>query len=367
MDTEKDTSLNENLETPPENQEVITDEEYDTGPASLSEIDEENALNGIPVTQQLVLLVAILFLLLGGTFSPKIIAFFKDSASTAPAAPVQSETPVKILDTDLDEDKIKPFSAVDIKGKSAYVWDVQAQRALYKKEATEALPLASVTKLMTALVAHELLTEKTDVTIGEQAIRQDGDSGLLSGETFDRQTLSDLVLMSSSNDGAYAMAVAAGAILQPENPADAFVHAMNIRAEELSLHDTYYKNPTGLDLSQTEGSAYGSARDMSFLMEYIILHQPDILTFTQEDTTRVYSQDGIYHDAVNTNYYIDEIPGLIGSKTGYTDLAGGNLVVAFDAGLNRPIIVAVLGSTRHERFTDVISLVEEAQKYVAQN
>jgi D-alanyl-D-alanine carboxypeptidase len=75
---------------------------------------------------------------------------------------------------------------------------------------------------------------------------------------------------------------------------------------------------------------------MAFLMEYIVKNEPDILTFTREDAARVYSQTGGFHDAENTNDYIDEIPGLIGSKTGYTDLAGGNLVVAFDAGLNRP-------------------------------
>jgi len=219
---------------------------------------------------------------------------------------------------------------------------------------------------MTALVAHELLEEQSDVTISDQAIHQIGDSGLLLGETFDRVTLSDLVLMSSSNDGAYAIAAAAGGLLQEEDTANAFVHAMNIRAEELNLHDTYFRNPTGLDISETEGGGYGSAKDIAFLMEYIVVHQPDLLASTQEDQTRVYSQDGIYHDAVNTNYYIDEIPGIIGSKTGYTDLAGGNLVVAFDAGLNRPIIISVLGSTRQERFTDVMTLLTEVQHYVTQ-
>ena len=107
-------------------------------------------------------------------------------------------------------------------------------------------------------------------------------------------------------------------------------------------------------------------KDMAFLMEHIVQHEPDILTFTKTDQARVYSEDGTYHDTENTNYYINQIPGLIGSKTGYTDLAGGNLVVAFDAGLNRPIVITVLGSTRHERFTDVITLVEETQKQLTQ-
>ena len=319
----------------------------------------------IPVVQQLTLLGAILLLLLGGTFTPKIISFFKDNSDIAPATPAYSHTQEK-NSQNTNDTEIKPFSEIQIIGKSAYVWDIQEQRALYKKEASTQRPLASITKLMTALVAHELLSETSRVTIVDQAIRQDGDSGLRAGEAFNRATLSDLVLMSSSNDGAYAMAVAAGGLLQKKDAASAFVHAMNIRAEELALHDTYFKNPTGLDLSEGEGGAYGTAKDIAFLMEHIVVNTPDILASTQDNQARVYSNDGTYHDASNTNYYINEIPGLIGSKTGYTDLAGGNLVIAFDAGLNRPVIISVLGSTRHERFTDVLTLVKEVQKYVAQ-
>jgi D-alanyl-D-alanine carboxypeptidase (penicillin-binding protein 5/6) len=169
--------------------------------------------------------------------------------------------------------------------------------------------------------------------------------------------------MSSSNDGAFALASAAGNVLKPNSGAHSFVEAMNIRAEEIGLHETYFRNPTGLDISETEAGAYGSARDMAFLMEYIVKNEPDILTFTREDVARVYSKTGGFHDAENTNDYIDEIPGLIGSKTGYTDLAGGNLVVAFDAGLNRPIVVVVLGSSQEDRFTDVMELVNAAKEY----
>lgn len=341
-------------------------ENMDSSPeVPLTDIENEQPEHAVPVAQQLLLLGAILLLLLGSAITPKITAFLKNSTDTVPAAPAYSDTPQKNIELEEETSTIKPFSEVSITGEAAYVWDVQAQRALYKKEADTQLPLASVTKLMTALVAHELLSEQSAVTIGNQAILQDGDSGLLQNETFSRGTLSDLVLMSSSNDGAYALAVAAGRLLQSKTPAEAFVHAMNIRAEELSLHNTFFKNPTGLDISTTEGGAYGTAKDMAFLMEHIVLHQPDILKATKDDQERLYSRDGIYHDAVNTNYYINEIPGLIGSKTGYTDLAGGNLVIAFDAGLNHPIVISVLGSTQQERFTDVLALVAEVQKYVA--
>ena len=323
----------------------------------------------IPVLSQLTLLAVILLLLLGGAVVPKIFALLKEKDIQNQTSIAQTNQTNKTDNANhvSKEGDVEPFSNIDIKAKAAYVWDVSKQKALYKKNSDEQLPLASITKLMTALVAQEILSENTTVAISDTAIRQDGDSGLLSGERFNRQKLSDLMLMSSSNDGAYALAASAGKLLDASKPASAFVKAMNIRADELGLHQTYFKNPTGLDISKTKAGAYGSAKDIAFLMEYILTHEASILDATTDLENRIYSDDGFFHDAQNTNYYIKEIPGLLASKTGYTDLAGGNLVIAFDAGLNRPIIISVLGSSYNERFTDVQALVKEVQEYVIQN
>ena len=72
------------------------------------------------------------------------------------------------------------------------------------------------------------------------------------------------------------------------------------------------------------------------------------------------------HVAVNTDLDIGKIPGLLASKTGFTALAGGNLVVAFDASIGRPIIVVVLGSTEDGRFTDVAQLTSSSLAYINQ-
>lgn len=321
-------------------------------------MDETNDTR-VPVMQQLSLVAVVLLLIFGVGFSSTTL-FSDDSApatvvNTTELAPLAAE-PASTPPT---------FSDVSIRGAAAYVWDVRQQRALYKYNESESLPLASLTKLMTALVAHELLSEEEAVAIDQTAVNQDGVSGFVVGETFDRQTLSDLTLVSSSNDGAYALAETAGKLLSDNDPANAFVQAMNIRATEIGMRDSYFKNPTGLDISTTEGGAYGTARDTAFLLEYILKHEPSLLTRTTELEYDVENFAGYTHDVENTNFYITDIPGLIGSKTGYTDLAGGNLAIAFDAGLNRPIIVVVLGSTRQERFNDVLALTEAAQQYVA--
>jgi D-alanyl-D-alanine carboxypeptidase len=68
---------------------------------------------------------------------------------------------------------------------------------------------------------------------------------------------------------------------------------------------------------------------------------------------------------VNTNKAIDLLPNVIASKTGFTDLAGGNLVVAFDAGIAHPIIIAVLGSSFDGRFDDMTKLVNSTIEYLS--
>ena len=72
------------------------------------------------------------------------------------------------------------------------------------------------------------------------------------------------------------------------------------------------------------------------------------------------------HHVINTNDLVDQIPGMIGSKTGYTDLAGGNLVLLVDIGIDHPIAIAVLGSTRDERFSDVKKLIDATTNSITQ-
>lgn len=320
----------------------------------------EKVRGNVPVVSQLMLIAVILLLIFGGAITS---LSFMPKGDPDPTTAVTEST-----DTDTRAPKTTDtepaFSNVSVTAKAAYVWDIANERSLYEKNADEQLPLASITKLMTALVAHEILREEEEITIGQQAILQDGISTLAPGETFDRQSLSDLTLLSSSNDGAFALGYAAGAVLTQNDPANAFVQAMNIRAEEIGLTDTYFKNPTGLDISLTEGGAYGTAKDMASLMEYIVKNEPSLLEYTKKLEANITDNSGRSHSAENTNYFVHEIPGLIGSKTGFTDLAGGNLIVAFEGGLNRPFVVVVLGSTRQERFSDVITLANEVQKYL---
>src|SRR3989344_139660 len=240
-------------------------------------------------------------------------------------------------------------------------YDVKTQKVLFAKNADAQLPLASLTKMMLALVAIETLGSEAHITITPEALSSEGDTGLKVGESWALQDLIDATLIPSSNDGAQALALALG-----HNQIGSAVSAMNKRARELDMLQTYFLNPTGLDESPSMAGALGSARDYARLLNYIVAHEPTILDGTTHNGTLLSSEGGSSITAVNTNEALGQIPGLIGGKTGLTDLAGGNLAVAFDTEIGHPVIIVVLGSTQEGRFNDVRALVREVREESAQ-
>ncbi len=338
-------------------------------PAGLPEetTDEQNLPSAthspVPVIPQLGVAIFILVAL----FSASMFAG-RDTRMPTPETPSPIDVTATVGDTEeATPPPADPFASMSIVADSAFVWDVATQRALYTKEPDEQLPLASIAKLMTALVAYELLDENDSINISKEDLKQMGNSGFIDGERFSFKNLTDLTLIGSSNDGAHALAAAAGASVSTnKDAASLFIDAMNIRAEEIGLSQTYFNNATGLDISSSEAGAYGSARDVTFLMEYIMTNYPALLDETTEESAIIPNENGEGHVVKNTNNAIRDIQGLIASKTGYTDLAGGNLVVVFEAGLNHPIIITVLGSTYSDRFSDVVLLERRAREALSQ-
>ncbi|MBX4199975.1 hypothetical protein KW790_00730 [Candidatus Parcubacteria bacterium] len=259
---------------------------------------------------------------------------------------------------------VSAFDHITLEAKAAYVYDVRTGNTLFAKEENERLPLASITKVMTALVARDLAPSGTTVTITQDAILADGDSGLHVGERWTLKDLLDFSLTSSSNDGMRAVALTLGSLDNPTSEPEAarqeFIRLMNKKAEELNLDNTYYFNETGLDESFHRSGAYGTARDMSVLFAYVLRTHPDLFEATRLPYITTPTLDHTVHTAKNTDVIVNEIPGLRASKTGSTDLAGGNLVIAFDPEIGRPIVISVLGSTDEARFQDVQKLVKAA-------
>lgn len=257
------------------------------------------------------------------------------------------------------------FPQVEIEARSAYVYDTVTKQALYEKDAELQLPLASLTKLMSAVTAWDIVPEYMLVRISPEDMLEEGDSGLSPDEEWNVRKLIDFMLVVSSNDGAKAIASAAGSQILDKShlsPQERFVEAMNAKAQEIGLRETFFLNQSGLDMNTHLAGAYGSAKDMTLLIDYIMKENPHLLEATTFETIELASKN-TYHEATNTNKAILSVPNILGSKTGFTDLSGGNVVVAWNAGIDHPIIISILGSSYDGRFEDLSKLVDATTRY----
>ncbi len=264
--------------------------------------------------------------------------------------------------------KANPFKDIELEAKAAFVWDVEKQEAIFGQNEEIQLPLASLTKLMTVSTAADFIDKDRIITISDSYLNVEGDSGLLEHERWAFKNLVDFTLLVSSNDGANAIASIANAVARKETPEtgapqNLFIEKMNNKAKRIGLKQTYFVNETGLDPNELVSGGYGSARDMAILLDYMVNHENSLLRATQYNNQNIVSQSNFTHTATNTNVLAKKIPGLIASKTGFTDLAGGNLAVAFNTGIGNPIVIVVLGSTLEGRFEDVDKLVQAALEY----
>jgi D-alanyl-D-alanine carboxypeptidase len=287
------------------------------------------------------------------------------------SAPEQNSQPAAILKLNKQTDPA--FKDISISAHSAVVWDVKNQKFIYKKNEKDILPLASLTKLMTAMTATELLPKDSTIRIVQEYLQEENGVGLMAGEKWKSDDLISFTLLTSSNVGSRAIATVAGAFLpQQENalgtnttdPRELFVRELNNRAAKLGLRSMVFYNDSGLDINENHGGAYGNVEDVAKLSDYILKNHPSLLEPTTHTELNFVSATKFQHDVKNTNQGVRNIPGVIGSKTGYTDLAQGNLVVTFAPALDGPYIAVVMGSTYEGRFTDIEKLVAATLKSV---
>ena len=214
-----------------------------------------------------------------------------------------------------------PAASEEIKfesiAKSAFLIEASSGKILYEKNADAALPPASITKIMTLLLAFEAL-DKGDVkwddlvTISEKAWRMEGSKMFL--EVGTKVPFGEIVTgtsVVSANDGCVAIAE------HLYGSVGAFVQQMNKRAQELGLTKTQFKNTNGLP---EEGHRM-SARDIGVLAQYLITHYPKILEI---ESLSEFTFNGILQ--YNRNPLLGVYPGADGLKTGWTDEAGYCLV-----------------------------------------
>ncbi len=198
-------------------------------------------------------------------------------------------------------------------------------------------PIASLTKLMTALVAFENIPEGEVIIITEEAVLTEGVSGsFTAGEKFKLNDLVKAMMLASSNDAASAIAIHFG-------EAD-FIEAMNEKAKELGMTDTSFIDPTGLS-SRNQSTVI----DLLRLTEYVRTIEPEILAMSKKlKDTIMEVKTGKRRTIVNINIFAGR-SDFLGGKTGSTQEAGGNLISVFKVA-GEPKIIIVLGA--EDRFAE---------------
>ncbi|MFA6258753.1 MAG: hypothetical protein WCX79_03580 [Candidatus Paceibacterota bacterium] len=241
------------------------------------------------------------------------------------------------------------LESLTISAKAISVYDDTDSVKIYGKNDDKVLPIASLVKTLTILTSlKENGTEKV-VSITPSAIAQNGDFGLFVNEKWRIGDLSKLTIISSANDGAFILS----------EISDDFMEKMRITANEVGMKDFLILNSTGLDIltSNSKSGASARAEDINKLNLFALWHYPRIFISSSLSNLNLVSESGFSHNATNTNLMIGKIPNLLFSKTGNTELAGGNLSIIFRDKREHIIAITILGSTPIDRFSDMEKII----------
>lgn len=274
--------------------------------------------------------------------SPKVPALSSEqilNSTQAYVLPISEPSYFPIFDSR----KEKP----SIDGKVGLAYDTRSGRFLFSKNTRTKFPIASLTKLLSAITVLENLDLKDTVMIPKEALKVDEEKQTLYlGEQLSVQDLLKLMLIESSNDAAYALSYHAN------GRGINFVDKMNEKAQTLNMLESKFLDPAGLN-----DEAYSTAEDLVKLVKYSMKYDL-IWNILTEKSIVVKSLDNkIEHRLESTNQLLGVIPDIIGGKTGHTDGALGCMILVVDIpGKNDKIINIILGS--QDRFGDTKKLVD---------
>ena len=279
-------------------------------------------------------------------------------APSARAAPTATPSPSRPpLPAQLPQVKVPVLSASwlrthpiaeapSIKGRAAIVVDLTAGQILYQQDQATRYADASLTKMMTAMVAADLVPLDTVITVPEAATQvEPNHMGISTGEKLTVRELIDGMLLDSGNDAAEAIAMGI-------TDRAKFMDFMNQKAAALHLKGTHFTNPSGLD----DTDHYSTVYDLAVMGATLLTDYPELRAIVGSKQISIPST--AFHKAfnpVNIDRLLTTYPGAIGIKPGYTDAAGYCLAAAATRN-GRTILVVVLGSSQH--FTDATSLLD---------
>jgi serine-type D-Ala-D-Ala carboxypeptidase (penicillin-binding protein 5/6) len=224
-------------------------------------------------------------------------------------------------------------AAPSVSAKSAVLVCADNGRVLYEKNSHEKLPIASTTKIMTALLTLEAAAHSDDVVkITPEMVRVEGSSmGLKAGDQLTLSALAQGMLTVSGNDAANSAAIAIGGSIPK------FAELMNQKAAQIGLSETHYVTPSGLDQEEH----YSTASDLAKLTAAALKNSAFASIVSQKKIQVRFCNPNQTVTYTNHNKLLSMYEGCIGVKTGYTQKAGRCLVSAAERGGVRLIAVTL--------------------------
>ena len=233
-------------------------------------------------------------------------------------------------------------------------WD-GSTKILFTQQPDKPLAIASLSKLMTALITLEYYSLNQEIYITQEIVDTEESFGELRiGDRFKVQDLLYPLLMESSNDAASALSSVVGE--------EAFVDLMNLEAKKLRLFNTVFIDAAGLDPDFPETNLnLSTSRDLTKLIQYIITTHPQIFDILGLSEFKLHNADGKFHHTLtNTNQLLtnnDWPTKILGGKTGWTPEAKGTLILVLKSPKDKGYFInVILGSDN--RFKDMQEMVE---------
>jgi len=243
----------------------------------------------------------------------------------------------------------------------------------FERNAHESTQIASITKVMTAIVVLDHAQSDTIVTVSERATWVgESSAGLEPGDQMSLDGVLKAIMLSSGNDAAVAVAEHFGSILSNgsatgEDAEQVFVEEMNKKAQELGMASTVFTNPHGLDHDSFAGEQRSTAADVAIMVQFAMKNE----TFREIVATRVAdvsvkraNGENVTLTFESTDLLLESFEGACGVKTGFTDLAGPSFAGAANREKGEYYAIVLNSSSPDQRFTDAQVLLEWAYEHL---
>ena len=238
-----------------------------------------------------------------------------------------------------------------INSRSAVVYDRKSKKVIWGKKENERRPMASTTKIMTAIVVLENANLDDTVVVSKKSAGTGGSRlRLITGDKITVNNLLYGLLMVSGNDAAVALAEYVGGSIE------GFADKMNQKAEEMNLENTHFITPHGLDME----NHYTTALELAEMADYAMNNKKFAeIVATKAKTINI---SGRSKSLINTNELLGNLEGVNGVKTGFTNGANRCLVTSVSRnGMN--VIAVVLGAdAKKDRTRDSVEIIKYAYK-----